>query len=133
MARLDADLDWLRLKGIGAILSLTEQPLTDEVVQRFGLPVRHMPIPDMHAPRPEELMDALTFIDQQRIEGRAVAVHCLMGQGRTGTILAAYLIREGASASQAIAELRAICPGAIESPPQVRALHIFAAERDWIL
>ena len=62
-----------------------------------------------------------------------VAVHCLAGQGRTGTVLAAYLIRGGLSSEQAIAEVRAICPGAIEATPQTTALAGWAAERPWII
>ena len=56
-----------------------------------------------------------------------------MGQGRTGTVLAAYLIRGGLSADDALAEVRAICPGAISSAEQEAALHAFAARRDWII
>jgi protein-tyrosine phosphatase len=56
-----------------------------------------------------------------------------MGQGRTGHILAAYLIRSGLSGRDAVARLRIICPGALGSPEQERSLHAFAARRDWIL
>jgi atypical dual specificity phosphatase len=87
----------------------------------------------MQAPTTGEILQALEFIDRQHVAGRAVAVHCLMGQGRTGTILAAHRIRDGSTADAAIAELRDICPGAIVSPPQVRALHRFAAVRSWII
>jgi atypical dual specificity phosphatase len=132
-ASLEADLMALRQEGIQSVLSLTESPLSDEMCARQNMVVLHLPIPDMHAPTSAELLQALYFIDSQHIEGRAVAVHCLMGQGRTGTVLAAYIIRDGASAEEAIARLRSICPGAIESPPQVRALHRFAGERAWIV
>ena len=54
-----------------------------------------------------------------------------MGQGRTGTVLAAYLIRAGSSAQEAIVRLRDICPGALSSPTQERALEAFAQRRDW--
>ena len=64
---------------------------------------------------------------------RRVAVHCLMGQGRTGSILAAYLIRAGATPEDALARLRAVCPGAVENPTQERALQEFARRRDWII
>lgn len=132
-AALEEDLAWLRARGIGAILSLTEAPLVEEVVTRHGMPVLHLPIPDLHAPAPDELVRALGFIDRQRAEGRAVAVHCLAGQGRTGTILAAYRIRGGLAPEQALRELRAICPGAVSAQAQEQALHRFAARRDWIL
>lgn len=119
-------------EGIGAVLTLTEEPLS-YLADPHSLEILHLPIPDMEAPHPGQFMEALAFLDAQRLAGRAVAVHCLMGQGRTGTILAAYLIRGGTPADKAIAAVRARCPGAIQSPPQVAALHAFADRADWIL
>jgi polymorphic toxin system DSP-PTPase phosphatase-like protein len=130
---LDEDLAWLREQGIGALLSLTETPLAEGVITRHGLPVLHLPIPDLQAPTPDEFVRALGFIDRQRAERRAVAVHCLAGQGRTGTVLAAFRIRAGLAPEQALRELRAVCPGAVGAEAQEQALHRFAARRDWIL
>jgi len=130
---LEEDLAWLRRQGIGAVLSLTETPLTEEVVARHGLDVLHVPVPDLTAPTPEEFARALAFIDTQRALGRAVAVHCLVGEGRTGTVLAAYRIRAGVTPDDAVRELRSHRPGAVGSAEQERALHAFAARRDWIL
>jgi atypical dual specificity phosphatase len=131
--QLDQDLIWLRGQDINSVLTLTEMPLDENVMERHGFEVLHLPIPDMTAPSPEQMQQALDFIDIQRSMGRAVAVHCLMGQGRTGTILAAYLIRRGMTAEEAIARLRVICPGAIESTDQQHALQAFARSRCWIL
>ncbi len=130
---LDEDLSWLRRQGIGAVLTLTETPLQEDVVSRHGLQVLHLPIPDMQAPSPTELLLALGFIDRQRALGCGLVVHCLMGQGRTGTVLAAYLIRGGLSPEHALRDLRQRCPGAVGSTAQEQALHMFAARRDWIL
>ncbi|MEO7000302.1 MAG: dual specificity protein phosphatase family protein [Ktedonobacterales bacterium] len=130
---LDADLDWLRAQGIGAVLSLTETPLPAEALARHTLDTLHIPIDDMTAPTPEQFDRALGFIDRERGLGRAVAVHCKMGQGRTGVILAAYLIRAGVTPAAALRELRIICPGAVGSPEQERALYAFTTRRDWIV
>ncbi len=130
---LDRDLAWLRHQDIGAVLSLTETPLAQEALGRYGLEALHLPVPDMTAPLPEQFVRALDFIDYQRALGRAVVVHCLVGQGRTATVLAAYLIRSGMSADEAIAQLRALCPGAIPSPEQEQALRAFASRRDWMV
>jgi atypical dual specificity phosphatase len=133
LAALEEDLGWLCAEGIGAVLSLTETPLELGVAERLGLAAQHLPVDDLTAPTPRQLEHALAFIDEQTGRGRAVAVHCLMGQGRTGTVLAAYLIRAGTTAEDAIARLRGVCPGAIGSPEQERALHDFARRRDWIV
>ena len=130
---LDEDLAWLRAQGVDALLTLTESPLPADALARHGLTALHLPVPDLTAPLPAQFDEALGFIDVQRAQGRRVAVHCLMGQGRTGTVLAAYLIRAGATPGQALAEIRALCPGAVENPEQERALHAFATQRQWII
>ncbi len=130
---LDDDLAWLRARGIGAVLSLTETPLDTDVSKRHGLDILHLPVDDLHAPSPAQLHYALAFIDRQHALDRAVAVHCLVGQGRTGTVLAAHRIRAGSTPDAALAELRALSPGAIGSPEQETALRTFARQRDWIL
>jgi atypical dual specificity phosphatase len=130
---LHQDLAWLREQGIGAVLSLTETPLPEHAVSTQGLAMLHLPVPDLCPPLPEEFMHALSFIDRQRLLGHAVNVHCLAGQGRTGTILAAYLIRRGLPPDAALQEVRARCPGAVGSNLQEQALRLFAQRRDWIL
>ena len=92
-----------------------------------------IPVPDVTAPHPGQLMEALRFIDRQRAEGRAVAAHCLQGQGRTGTVLAAYLVREGVPPDEAIAQVRGVCDGALGVEAQEKAIHAFAQRRDWVL
>jgi atypical dual specificity phosphatase len=130
---IEQDLAWLRDQGIGALLSLTEDPLPFGAVADAMEASLHLPIVDMTAPSPPQFSQALAFIDAQVAAGRAVAVHCLAGQGRTGSILAAYLIRAGRSPEEAIAELRTVCPHAVENPAQEEALTAFALRRDWIL
>lgn len=132
-ATLESDLAWLRAQGIGALLSLTETPLDESALARHGLSALHLPVDDLRAPTPAQLHYALRFIDEQRALGNRVAVHCLVGQGRTGTVLAAYLIRSGDTTAAAIARLRALSPGAIGAPEQEKALHAFAARRDWLV
>jgi atypical dual specificity phosphatase len=132
-ASVDDDLHWLACQGIQAVLSLTEAPLAQQALDRHGLTGLHLPVADLTAPTPQQFLDALTFIDCQHALDRGVVVHCRMGQGRTGTVLAAHLVRRGMDPQAALDELRAICPGAISSPAQERALQAFAARRDWVL
>lgn len=132
-AEVRTDLAWLGRQGIGAVLSLTEQPLSLDAVQSQQMAYLHVPVPDLTAPTPDQFGAALGFIDLSRSRGLGVAVHCLMGQGRTGTVLAAYLIRSGVRVDDAIAHLRSICPGALSSPSQEIALAAYFDRRDWVL
>jgi atypical dual specificity phosphatase len=130
---LDRDLAELRGHGVGALLTLTERPLPSGALERHGLLGLHLPVDDFHAPTTGQMLEALAFLDEARGTGIPAAVHCLAGQGRTGTVLAAYLIRGGLPAAEAIAEVRAICPGAIEAAPQTAALIAWAADRPWLI
>ena len=130
---LDRDLLELRGHGIGALLTLTETPLAVGALERHGIHGLHLPVDDFHAPTTGQMLDALAFIDEARGEGIAAAVHCLAGQGRTGTVLAAYLVRGGLSATDAIAAIRAVCPGAIEAIPQSEALAVWETGRPWFI
>lgn len=133
LAALDADLAALRQRGIEAVLTLTETPLAGGALERHDLVGLHLPIDDLQAPTPDQFRAALAFIDRQRALGRPVVVHCLVGQGRTGSVLAAYLIRGGLDAPTALRQLRAVCPGAVENAAQEQALADFAARRDWLI
>ena len=55
-----------------------------------------------------------------------LGVHCAMGRGRTGTLLACYLVaKEGYTAEQAIEETRKRRPHSIETRDQERVIHEF--------
>ena len=127
------DLAVLRDHGIQAVLTLTETPLLAHELEAAGLDTLHLPVDDFHAPTTQQMLRALAYIDASLAGSMPVAVHCLAGQGRTGTILAAWLMRSGLSADDAIAEIRALAPGAIESAPQVAALRRWAGERTWLV
>ncbi len=92
-----------------AILNLRASPDPD-----FGDAVAataHVHITDYQPPTPEQAADAVAFIQQQRAAGRTVVVHCAGGCGRTGTILALYLMAahqfDGAEALERLREIRA--------------------------
>ena len=57
--------------------------------------------------------------------GQAVAVHCGAGLGRTGTLVACYLVAGGLSAEEAIAKVRRLRPGSIETLEQEAAVRTF--------
>lgn len=113
-------------QGVGAVLSLTERaPQGDPA--KAGLETLHVPLRDFGTPDTETLRTCTTWIDAQIAAGRPVAVHCMAGQGRTGTILAAWLTQQGLSATEAVAEVRRLRPYSIETRGQEQAVAAFAA------
>lgn len=122
------DLTTLRDAGIRRLLLLVE----DDELERWGDPsivdrardlgveVDRRPLADGHAPGSVGEMDAMvaTLADAR---GRAdVAVACMGGVGRTGTVAACALVSAGWSAEQAVARVRAVRhPTAVETREQM--------------
>jgi protein-tyrosine phosphatase len=57
------------VRGITALLSLTEEPLDASNVTVEGFDYSHMPIADMTAPTPSQLRAALTIIEDAHRSG----------------------------------------------------------------
>ena len=118
------EVDWFsKKKGINAMLSLTESPIRAEWVN--NLVYKHVPIKDHSVPTLDQLHESVNFlISQAEMKHRAV-VHCTAGNGRTGTILAAYMCeKHGLTAQQSIAQLRLKRPRSVEKS-QVSIIETF--------
>lgn len=92
----------LKSAGIGAIVSVMDDPSNLDLYQESGLPYLWSPTKGGTAPSPEQIQELQAFIQTQNDLGQAVAVHCTSGRRRTGTILAAYLIQTGLSYTEAM-------------------------------
>jgi atypical dual specificity phosphatase len=112
------ELTWLRALGIGAIVSLTERSLRREKLllhrlDPLGFTYCHIPVVDETPPSQAQVDEFVTFVSQMQGQGQAVLVHCQGGYGRTGTMLACYLVSRGWGAEEAMAEVRSRRPGSI--------------------
>ena len=116
-------LKWLEDHGVDSILTLTETPLPKEWADGSRLSLKHVKMFDHAPPTQEGLEESTRYISAQIADGKSVLVHCLAGVGRTGSVLAAFLVeRDGKTADQALAHLRSIRPGSVETAqePAVR-------------
>ena len=119
------DLPALRDLGIGAVVSLTERP-PSALQGASGLRWLHLPVVDMTAPSVEQVREFVGFVDTALGDDLAVAVHCIAGLGRTGTLIACYLVSEGMMPDQAIARVRAARPGSVQTEEQEQFVHRWA-------
>ncbi len=115
--------------GVKALLSLPEEPLPTELLTKYELHMEHLPIVDFTAPTLSQAEQAVAIIDGFLAQGLPVAVHCAAGLGRTGTILACYLVSQGYSAKDAIEEVRTKRPGSLETPEQEAIVREFERHR----
>lgn len=120
------EFKWLADQGIKSVVTVREIALPSNWFDGADIDYLHLKIEDFGAPTLEELDQAVDFIDQQIINGRPVTVHCAAGKGRTGAVLAAYLVKkQSLTAEQAIEKLRSMRPGSVQSVSQETAVSMY--------
>jgi ADP-ribosyl-[dinitrogen reductase] hydrolase len=126
---LDADLDAIAQWGASAVVTLLEPAEFALLsVPRLGCEVRrrhmswlHLPIPDAQPPDDafeagwERSGEAIRTLLQS---GFSAVFHCRGGLGRAGTVASRALVELGWDPKRAIDAVRAVRPGAIETPAQ---------------
>lgn len=126
LAAFDDELITLHSSGVGAVVSLLNIPRDAFIYESAGFAFLCLPVSDGGAPTVDQAAEFVHFVNEQRAMGRPVAVHCEAGLGRTGTMLAAYLISQGETAGTAIRRIRSVEQVAVETARQIQFLEEFA-------
>jgi protein-tyrosine phosphatase len=126
LTAFDDELPPLHSVGVRAVVSLLNIPSDALVYESAGFAFLCLPVPDGGSPTMEQAEEFVRFICEQRAAQRPVAVHCEAGLGRTGTLLATYLIAQGDGAAAAIARVRAVERVAVETARQIQFLEQYA-------
>ncbi len=118
------EVNWVLEQGVKSIVTMTENALPESWVK--DAKYLHVPTEDLNAPDIDKIEDAVDFIHERITNNDPVMVHCAAGIGRTGTILACYLIKyEKYSAKKAIEKVRRERPGSIQSERQELVIELY--------
>jgi len=105
--RSDNDILSLKQQGIQAIVNLCAECCDlHEIERSAGFDVHYLPIPDEGASILENMIQALEWLETRLVESKKILLHCRFGIGRTGTLVTAYLLKNGLSLKQAREGLR---------------------------
>ncbi|MCG3217711.1 MAG: dual specificity protein phosphatase family protein [Candidatus Heimdallarchaeota archaeon] len=112
---------FLKEKGIKAIINLREKieyQASEELLANFE--INHLPIIDFSVPSIEQVLEFRKICKKYHLEGKSVLVHCYAGCGRTGIMLAHWLLMEKKvnTTEEAIREIRRQRPCSIETLEQ---------------
>lgn len=121
------DLAVVEAAGIQHLIGLEEVLSVDTgALRERGVRYWHFPMSDVEAPTIARLIRILSVLGQILNRREPALVHCRLGLGRTGTVLAAYLMAaERLSVGAALSHLQSVHPQFVENPVQLEFLQDF--------
>lgn len=112
--------------GIRHVITLTEFKAPMHLAPP-GLSNTFMPVVEFEPPSLQQIIQFVDIVENARDKKEGVVVHCHWGRGRTGTMLAAYLVKDRhMDPRDAIEEIRSRRPYSVETYEQEDSVIAFA-------
>ena len=120
------DLLFLHRQGVRAVIRMEERTIAADSGNVANFVDMFVPVLDFTPPKLEQIQRMIKFIDQQTTERNPVVVSCYAGIGRTGTVLACYLVHRGQDPADAIKRIRELRPRSVQTADQEAAIYGYA-------
>jgi atypical dual specificity phosphatase len=123
------DLRWLYSQGIRTLVHM--ERWSEDLLQkanRLGMVNLCIPVADLAAPSLYEIQEMIDFMLKSVLEGKPVGVSCSAGHGRTGTVLACYLVALDHTAEGLVIQVRQKRPGAVETRGQFEVIRQYVEQ-----
>lgn len=123
------DVERLQGQGVRAVVNLCAERQDDQhKLQAAHMEYLWLPVLDACPPTLEQILQGMTWMEQQLHAGRMVYIHCAAGVGRSATLLACwYVYARGMSVSLALRLIKMRRPQVALTRLQVRRLREFEA------
>ncbi|CCU99302.1 unnamed protein product [Malassezia sympodialis ATCC 42132] len=112
-------VDYFQEHKVGLVVRLNNPLYLRDVFENAGIEHLELYFDDGSNPSEDIVRTFIHEADRVIESGRAIAVHCKAGLGRTGVLIGAYLVwKHGFTASEVIGYMRLMRPGCVVGPQQ---------------
>ena len=101
MPENDAEVKAICDLGVSSFISLLSGSDVNQLYETLGVDYLWLPTTDGEPPSLDSIEKAYEFFASNKEKG-AIAIHCRGGRGRTGTLIAALLIKSGMKKQEAL-------------------------------
>ncbi|XP_042203969.1 dual specificity protein phosphatase 23-like [Homarus americanus] len=127
----EANVAFLRNEGVDVLVTLSGETMPHHTAHEY-FQCHLLHVEEFEDPSMEQINEFISICDKAREEKKIVCVHCRMGRGRTGVMLACYLMKYyGQAPDEATWNVRLMRPYSIETWEQERAVKKFRDFLAW--